>query len=196
MTRIALTGSIGMGKSTTAAMFADRGVSVWDADAAVRRAYRAGGPAVEPMSRLVPEAIVDGAVGKDALRGLIAVDRSLLPKVEAIIHPLVAEDREAFTRERTEAGETVLIYDIPLLFETGGEVGFDKVIVASAPADEQKRRVLGRGSMTEEDFALILARQMPDREKRLRADWVVNTTGLETAKRSVDRILAEVGYGA
>ncbi len=183
-----------MGKSTTAEMFAERGVSVWDADAAVRRAYRAGGPAVGPVSRLVPEAVRDGGINKDILREAISEDSSLLSKIEAIVHPLVAEDREEFTRERAAAGETLLVYEIPLLFETGAETGYDGIVVASAPAEAQRRRVLERGSMTGEDFELILARQMPDSEKRRRADWVIETTSPEEARNRVDGILEELGH--
>lgn len=178
-----------MGKSTTAAMFADHGLPVWDADAAVRRLYAQGGAAVAPIGRVFPAAIKDGAVSKKVLKGLIESDPSVLKKIEKIVHPLVAEDRALFLRQHE--GELVLL-DIPLLFETGGDKAVNKVVVVSAPAEIQRARVLERGTMSEAEFGTILAKQVPDAEKRRRADYVVETTTIEEAERQVAAILEEL----
>lgn len=178
-----------MGKSTTAQMFADRGVPVWDADAAVHRLYAAGGAAVEPLARICPEAIVTGAVDRGVLKDWIERDPTALSKIEAVVHPLVAEDRAAFLAEHP--GDLVL-FDIPLLFETGAEAQMDVTIVVSAPADLQRARVLDRPGMTEAIFDTILAKQMPDAEKRRRADYVIETVTLDAAAAEVDTVLAAI----
>ncbi|MHA6346056.1 dephospho-CoA kinase [Roseivivax sp. CAU 1761] len=184
--RLGLTGSIGMGKSTTAAMFAEAGCAVWDADAAVHRLYEAGGAAVAPMAALAPAAVRDGAVSRPALRAAIAADPDLLARIEALVHPLVRADREAFAA--AQAGR-IGVFDIPLLFETEGAAEMDGVAVVSTDAATQRARVLARGSMSAAAFEAIRAKQMPDAEKRARADWVIDTSDLETARAGVREVL-------
>lgn len=186
---IGLTGSIGMGKSTTAAMFAEAGCAVWDADAAVHRLYARGGRGVDAIATLRPDAIVDGAVSRDRLKTWIARDPTALPRIEAAIHPLVAEERRAFLSDSTA---DIVVLDIPLLFEAGLTDGLDLTVVVSAPADAQRNRVLARPGMTETRFDALLAKQMPDGEKRTRADRVIDTRDLETARAGVESILAEI----
>ncbi|MGF1660288.1 MAG: dephospho-CoA kinase [Rubrimonas sp.] len=196
MIALGLTGSIGMGKSTTARMFAAEGARVWDADEAVRRLYARGGPAVPAVSALAPGAIRDGAVDRDALRAAILADPALLPRIEAAVHPLVEQDRSAFlVAARADEAEMALC-DIPLLFETGAQTAFDAVVVASAPPEVQRARVLAREGMTPAAFAAILARQTPDAEKRARADFVIDTgAGFETARAQVRDVVAELRGG-
>lgn len=191
---IALTGSVGMGKSTTAAMFASAGVPVWDADAAVARLYAPGGAGADAIRALRPEAVrADGSVDREALREWVAANAAAaLPALEAAIHPLVAADRARFL---AGAEAPVVLLDIPLLFETGGEALADMTIVASAPPEVQRARVLARPGMTPERFEAILARQMPDAEKRARADHVIETTTLEGARARVAEILRDVEEG-
>ncbi|MFP4249055.1 MAG: dephospho-CoA kinase [Armatimonadota bacterium] len=187
--RLGLTGSIGMGKSATARIFAEEGCAVWDADAAVHRAYAKDGPAAGPLGAVFPEAIEDGSVSREALRRIIAGDSDALSRIEAIVHPLVTADRARFAGE---VGSDIVVFDIPLLFETGAEREMDAVAVVTAPAEEQRRRVLARGSMSEADFEGILARQMPDAEKRARADYVIVTDTPEHAREQVREILADI----
>lgn len=186
---LGLTGGIGMGKSTTAAMFADLGVPVWDADAAVHRLYAPGGAAVAPIAAAVPGSVSDGAVDRAALKRAIAADPTVLPRIEAIVHPLVAADRAAFL-----AGQTapVVLLDIPLLFEGGGDRLCDGVAVVSVPPEVQRARVMARGTMTPEDLDRILARQMPDPDKRARATWVIDTTTMDSARAAVQSILHQI----
>ncbi|PQV56638.1 dephospho-CoA kinase [Defluviimonas denitrificans] len=190
--RIGLTGSIGMGKSTTASMFADRGVPVWDADAAVHRLYAKGGAAVGPIARLCPDAVVDGAVDRARLKRWIAAEDGALGRLESTIHPLVAADRAEFLNRAARDGVRVVLLDIPLLFETGADTTVDATVVVSAPAEVQKARVLARPGMTEAHFQTILDRQMPDAEKRKRADYIVETLTLDDARAAVDRVLKEI----
>lgn len=191
---LGLTGSIGMGKSTTARLFAEAGVPVWDADAAVHRLYAAGGAGVGAIAALAPQVIVAGAVDRDRLRDAIIAEPELLARIEARIHPLVAADREAFAAAHAQAD--IILFDIPLLFETGGARELDGVLVVSAPAEVQRARVLERPGMTGEAFERILARQMPDAEKRARADFVIMTDrGVEAARADVLALVERIRAG-
>jgi len=189
--RIGLTGSIGMGKSTTAQMFRDLDVLVWDADAAVARLYQPGGAAIALIEAAFP-GTTNGEVNREALRSLIAKDPSVLLKVEAIVHPLVAADRDHFL---ANAKADIVVLDIPLLFETKLESQFDLIVVVSAPVDVQKARVLARPGMTEVEFHRLLARQMPDAEKRARADVLIETTSLEAARNAVHDLVKKIRAG-
>ena len=189
---LALTGSIGMGKSTVAAMFAAAGIPVFDADATVRRLQSDGGPLVERIEQRFPGTTRNGAVEREALAEAVLGKPDELAALEALVHPAVHHERTRFIVEN--AGAPALLFDIPLLFETHGEHAFDKVIVVSAPAEMQRARVLARPGMTEAKLEAILARQMPDAEKRARADFVIETGGeLSTTERQVRDILACLG---
>ncbi|MBY6201567.1 dephospho-CoA kinase [Maritalea mobilis] len=187
--KLGLTGSIGMGKSTTAQMFRDLGIPVWDADAAVHRLYSTGGAAVAPLSGLVPAAVVRGEVDRTVLKTEIKKDPELLNRIEKIVHPLVAEDRKSFLE--AHKADNLVVLDIPLLFETGGQGMVDAVVVVSTDEAEQRRRVLDRPGMTAEQFETIRARQMPDAEKRARADHVIRTDTLEDARAAVADIVSK-----
>ena len=186
---LGLTGSIGMGKSTTAQMFVDEGCALWDADAAVHRLYGPGGAAVAPLGLIWPEVVEAGNVSREALKKVIAADPEALKRIEGIVHPLVAEDRRAFL---AEAQDDIVVLDIPLLFEGGSERSMDAVVVVSVAPDVQKARVLARGSMTEAQFEMIRAKQMPDAEKRARADYVVTTDTMDHARAQVRQIVSEI----
>lgn len=188
--RLGLTGSIGMGKSTTARIFADLGHPVWDADAAVHRLYARGGAAVGPVGDLFPGAISDGAVDRAALKTALARDDTALKRLEGVVHPLVAADRDAFVAAHADAPLVVL--DIPLLFESAAPPELDGIAVVSTDAATQRQRVLARPGMTEETFAMILARQMPDADKRARADWVIPSDTLDAAQDAVQKIVQKV----
>lgn len=190
--RLGLTGSIGMGKSTTAKMFAEAGCAVWDADAAVHRMYAKGGAAVAPLQEVLPEAIVDGAVSREQLKRMIQEDQTVLKTLEQIVHPLVAEDRARFF---DEAEADIVVFDIPLLFETGGDATMDAVACVSVSPETQEKRVLARGTMTKEQFEQIRAKQMPNEEKCARSNFVVTTDTLETAQKQVDDIVARIRKG-
>ncbi|MEM8774473.1 MAG: dephospho-CoA kinase [Pseudomonadota bacterium] len=187
--KLGLTGSIGMGKSTTAAMFSDAGCAIWDADAAVHRLYAEGGKAVAAMKKAFPDAIVDGAVSRDALKSIIQRDPEKLKKIETIIHPLVAEDRASFLQA---SSSDITVLDIPLLFEVGAEASMDAVVCVTASPDIQKERVLARGTMTEAEFEAIRAKQMPDAEKRARADYFIETVSLESARAQVQAVVDDI----
>lgn len=188
--RLGLTGSIGMGKSTTAAMFAADGIPVWDADAAVHRLYAPGQPAARAVAKLFPQVMDnDGRVNRAGLRALIAADPKVLDQLNGIVHPLTAADRAQFIV--ANSGAEIVLLDIPLLFETGADRECDAIVVVSAPAEVQLARVLARG-MTEAEFRMIVARQTPDAEKRTRADYVIETTGLDTARAAVKTVLADI----
>ncbi len=190
---LGLTGSIGMGKSTTAAMFAKCGVPVWDADEAVHRLYRPGQPAARAIAARFPQAMdAEGGVNRAGLRAMVAADPAILDWLNATVHPLIAADRAAFIAAHQDA--KVVVLDIPLLFETGADARCDAVVVVSAPADEQRARVLGRG-MTETEFRTILARQMPDAEKRARADHIIETRDLASAEVAVRALIAKLSNG-
>lgn len=190
--KLGLTGSIGMGKSTTAKLLADAGCAVWDADAAVHRLYAPGGLAVAPMGAAFPDAIVDGAVSRDRLKQIIGADPAALGQIESIVHPLVGQDRAGFI---AQAQADILVFDVPLMFETGGAAQMDAVLVVSVPEDIQRDRVLARGTMTEAQFLAIKAKQMPDADKRARADYVVITDTLDHAQAQVQAILADIRKG-
>ncbi len=186
---LGLTGSIGMGKSSTARLFADAGCAVWDADAAVHRLYSKGGAAVGPMGEAFPEAIDDGSVSRAALKQIIGQDPNALKQIEQIVHPLVAMDRRAFFQDATA---DILVFDIPLLFEGGGDGAMDAVAVVSIDPETQRERVMARGTMTEAQFETILAKQVPDAEKRARADYLIITDTEEHARDQVNAVIADI----
>ncbi len=190
--KLGLTGSIGMGKSTTAKMFVDLGCDLWDADAAVHRLYATGGAAVGPMKETFSSAIVDGAVSRTMLKRIISTDPSALVRIEAIVHPLVAQDRDAFFAN-TKAD--IAVFDIPLLFETGGDKQMDATACVYVPEDVQERRVLERGTMTREQFLSIRDKQMPTAEKCARATYVIETDTLEHAHAQVQDIVNHIRAG-
>ncbi|MER9306731.1 dephospho-CoA kinase [Mesorhizobium sp. M0293] len=188
---LGLTGSIGMGKSTTAKMFAEAGVPVHDSDEAVHRLY--AGKAAPLVEAAFPGTTSAGVVDRAKLGARVLGDAVALKRLEAIIHPLVRADADAFLTRHRSAGAPIAVLDIPLLFETGGRDRVDKVVVVTAPADVQRERVLARPDMTEEKLASILARQVPDADKRRQADFVVDTgQGLDSARAAVAAIIAEL----
>ena len=187
--RLGLTGSIGMGKSTTAAMFLEEGIPVWDADAAVHRLYAPGGAAVGPLAALCPAALRDGGINRAALKDWIARDASALARIEAVVHPLVAADRAAFL---DRASSDIVVLDIPLLFEKGSEAEMDATLLVTAPPEVQRARVMARPGMTEAQFATILARQMPDAEKRARATHIVETLSLDSTRAYVRALITHI----
>ena len=187
--KLGLTGSIGMGKSTTAQMFAEAGCAVWDADAAVHRLYGPGGAAVAAIGQEFPQAIENGQVSRDALRAIIANDATALKRIEEIVHPLVQEDREEFIAARPQA---IGVFDIPLLFETGGDAQMDATACVNVSRETQEARVLARDTMTGDDLARILARQMPNAEKCARATYVIETDTLEHARAHVQDVLKDI----
>lgn len=187
--RLGLTGSIGMGKSTTAQMFAEAGCPVWDADAAVHRLYASGGAAVVPIAEVFPDAIRDGTVCRDALKSIIQHDPEALARIEAIVHPLVAQDRAVFVDRQTA---DIAVFDIPLLFEIGAEQELDATVTVTTSPERQKARVLDRGTMTEDQVDAILAKQMPDAEKRARADYVIETDTLAHARAQVQAVIDDI----
>ena len=195
MIRIALTGSIGMGKSTVARMFERAGIPVFDADAVVRDLQGPGGQLVGPIAERFPDAMRDGQLDRDRLGGIVLEVPARLAELEAIVHPAVRAARDAFIRDHADS--PALLFEIPLLFETGGETEFDKIVVVSAPPDVQRDRVLARPGMTPARLIAIIARQSSDADKRARADFVVDTgTDLSTTERQVGEIIACLGLGA
>jgi dephospho-CoA kinase len=190
---IGLTGSLAMGKSETAKLFAAEGVAVHDADAAIHQLYGKGGMAVAGIAEAFPETVKDGAVDRAALSARVAGDARALARLEALVHPLVAAEREAFLRQAASRGDRIVLLDIPLLFETGAEAGIDAVVVASAPASVQRARAMARPGMSAKKFESLLARQLPDVDKRAKAHFVVVTDkGLDHARAQVQMILAEI----
>jgi len=191
MILIGLTGSIGMGKSTTATMFREAGIPVYDADAAVHDLYDTGGAAVGPVGEAFPGVVKDGKVDREALRQAVLGNPEALKRLNAVVHPLVGRDRVGFFAKAEADGADMVVLDIPLLFETGGHANVDAVVVASAPAHMQRERVLARPGMTPERLDAILAQQMADAEKRARAHFVVDTSrGLAPARAQVAEIIA------
>ncbi len=191
---LGVTGSIGMGKSTTAKMFADAGVPVHDSDEAVHRLYR--GKAAPLVEAAFPGTVVDGVVDRAKLSKRVLGDGNALKRLEAIIHPLVRADAAAFLERHRANNAPLAVLDIPLLFETGGRDRVDKVAVVTAPPEVQRERVLSRPSMTEAAFEAILAKQVPDAEKRRQADFIIDTSlGMEAARQSVEKIVEELTGG-
>ena len=175
-----------MGKSTTAEMFRDEGIPVWSADDAVHRLYGPGGEAVALIATLCPEAVSEHGVDRSVLSRWITEMPDALSRIEAVVHPLVAADRECFLRN---SASDIVVLDIPLLFETGGDRYVDAIVVVSAPEDEQRRRVLARPGMTPQKLDLILSKQLPDGEKRKRANFVITTSSLDEARSGVQHVI-------
>ncbi len=191
---LGLTGSIGMGKSTTAAMFRDAGVPVHDSDETVHRLY--SGIAAPLIEERFPGVVTDGTVDREKLAKAVLGKPEALRDLEKIVHPLVRADADAFVQRHREAGTPVILLDIPLLFETGGENRVDRIVVVSAPAEIQRERVLARPGMTEDKFEAILARQVPDAEKRRRADFIVDSgKSKEAARDAVNDIIRQLAGG-
>ncbi len=179
-----------MGKTTTASLFQKEGIAIYDADAAVHEIYKPGGAAVAPLTALFPDAIIKGGVDRIRLGKLVLDNPAALKQLENIVHPLVGNMQLDFLRENAEQDAKMVVLDIPLLFENGGEKNIDVSILATAPYDIQKKRVLARKNMTEEKFHAILAKQMPDEEKRKKADFIVDTSkSVEDAYRQVKQII-------
>ncbi len=193
---IGLTGSIGMGKSTTAAMFRDAGCPVFDADAAVHDLYAQNGAAVPLIRAVFPDAIQNGAVDRAVLGAHMRADPFNLPVLESFIHPMVARLRADFLAKAENSGADIVVFDVPLLFETGGDKHVDKIVVVTAPENVQRDRVLARPGMTQALFESLLARQTPDAQKRARADFLIQTDkGLEQAREQVQSILKDIRLG-
>ncbi|MEH2551145.1 dephospho-CoA kinase [Bradyrhizobium sp. AZCC 2262] len=188
---LGLTGSIGMGKSTTAKLFIEAGVPVYDADAAVHKVYE--GEAAPAIEAAFPGTTVDGKVDRARLSARVVHDQAAIKQLEQIVHPMLGASRQKFLEEAERSGAPVVVMDIPLLFETGGEKRVDAVVVVSTDAATQRERILARGTMTSEALDGILARQLPDAEKRKRADFVVDTShGLDPVRTAIRDILAEL----
>ena len=188
---LGLTGSIGMGKSTTAKLFMEAGVPVYDADAAVHKIYE--GEAAPAVEAAFPGTTVDGKVDRAKLSARVVKDPAAIKQLEQIVHPMLGASRQKFLAEAEQSGAPVVVMDIPLLYETGGEKRVDAVVVVTTSPETQRERILARGTMTPEALDAILARQLPDAEKRKRADFVVDTShGLEPVRAAIRDILAEV----
>lgn len=187
---LGLTGSIGMGKSATAELFREEGVPVYDADAEVHALYATGGAAVAPVEAAFPGVTLEGAIDRSALRARVLDDPDAMKALEKIVHPLAGDAQKRFRDDARRNGASFVVLDIPLLYEAGGYAYCDYVVVVTAPAEVQRERVLARPGMTEETFASILARQMPDAEKRARADFILSTAhGFEFARDNVRAIV-------
>lgn len=193
---IGLTGSIGMGKTETARMFAQEGIPVSDSDAIVHQLYDKDGAAVEPVSAAFPGVVTGGRIDREKLARHLKIHPRDFTQLEAIVHPLVRAAQDKFLNEARARKSRLAVLDIPLLFETGRDRDVDKIVVVSAPADIQRRRVLARPGMTEEKFGGILARQLPDAEKRTRADYIVDSSqGLDYARAQVRHIIDVLSQG-
>ncbi|MEZ5896208.1 MAG: dephospho-CoA kinase [Parvularculaceae bacterium] len=193
MIAIGLTGSIGMGKSTVTGMFAGEGAETWNADDAVHRLYQPGAKGAQAVAAKFPAVVGEGGVDRDALSKLVLDDPAALADLEAIIHPLVSEDRSQFLDAAARSGADIVVLDIPLLFEKGYEKFFDAVVVVTAPAEVQRARVLARPGMSEKKFRSVLMKQTPDAEKRRRADYVIRTdVSLEETRAQVARTVADI----
>lgn len=187
--RLGLTGSIGMGKSTTAKFFENAGCALWDADAAVHRLYAKDGKAVQPIRKAFPNVVLNGSVSRDLLKKELELTSNGFEKLEAIVHPLVAQDRETFINQ---SSADILVFDIPLLFETGGDKFMDAVVCVTVDSTIQKQRVLARSTMTEKQLQSILKRQMPISEKLVKSDYVIETETLEHAEQQVGAVLKDI----
>ena len=187
---LGLTGSIGMGKSTTADMFREAGVPVWDADATVAKLYGKGGAAVAPLSALNMGLIQNDAVDREALKNWVKTDPNALNRLESLIHPLAAADRAEFIDDHSE--QSLIVCDIPLLYETGADQWLDAVLVVTTDAETQKARVMARAGMDPQLFDQILARQMPSSEKIARADYVIETNSFEGARKAVHDLINDL----
>ena len=186
---LGLTGSIGMGKSTTAALFAARGCLIWDADVTVHRAYSEGGDGIAEIRKIAATAIDSNGVNRDKLRTLILEDRTLLAKIEAIIHPIVQKDRQAFI---TSNPGSILVFDIPLLFELNSESDFDAVACVLSTLEMQKTRVMARPGMTRAQLEMIISKQLPAADKAARANYIIDTATEDTAIAAVDSVLKDI----
>jgi dephospho-CoA kinase len=186
---LGLTGSIGMGKSTTCALFAERGCLIWDADLTVHQAYGRGGAAVGPVSNILPQVIEKKQINREKLRQIISEDPTILPQIEAIIHPLVQQNRNDFISANPSS---ILVFDIPLLFELNAEADFDAVACVFSEPEIQKKRVMNRPGMTKIYFEMILRKQLPVSEKVSRSDYVINTATSKTAEIAVDIIIKNI----
>ncbi|GLQ35531.1 dephospho-CoA kinase [Amylibacter marinus] len=189
---LGLTGSIGMGKSTTAEMFRDAEIAVWDADAAVHELYTTDTETIEKIHDIAPIAVTADGVDRQALSRCLQADKELFPKLETIVHEAIRTHRAAFIEACQTTGQKMAVLDIPLLFETGAQDWLDAVLVVSVDADVQKARVMERPGMTEDVFAMILSRQTPDGEKRARADYVIETHDLDGARASVQNVIESI----
>ena len=188
---LGLTGSIGMGKSTTAKLFAEAGVPVYDADATVHRLYE--GEAAPAIEAAFPGTTADGKVDRQKLSARVVHDPTAMKQLEQIVHPMLGASRQKFFDDAEQSGAPVAVVDVPLLFETGGEKRVDAVVVVTTSPENQRERILSRGTMSDEAFGAILARQLPDAEKRKRADFVVDTShGLDPVRAQIRDILREV----
>lgn len=189
--RLGLTGSIGMGKSTVGKMFEKQGIPVYNVDAEIHKLYEPGGEAVAPIKAQFPDAVINGRVDRPSLSKIVVGNEEAIKRLEAIVHPLVGIDRSGFISKAEQNGAWLVVLDVPLIFETGGEKNFDKIAVVSAPKDVQRQRVLARDDVSEEKFEAILARQLPDAQKRERADFVIYTdcSEQETCQQVEDLIL-------
>ncbi len=193
MVIVGLTGSIGMGKSETAKMFRSLGVPVYDADAAVHAIYAPGGSAVAPVETAFPGVTGAGGVDREALAKRVLNDSAALKKLESIVHPLVGLEQQKFLQKAAEENAEIIVIDVPLLFETGGEKRVDCVVLVSAPYEVQRERVLARPGMTEEKFQAILAKQAPDAQKREKADFIIDSSkGIEDAMAQVRALLPKL----
>lgn len=189
---LGLTGSIGTGKSTASAMFAEAGLPIWDADAAVHRLYAENGGGAQALASDFPEAIAAGAVSREALKRILAADPSRLARLEQIIHPMVSADRKKFV---AQTKSDIVVLDIPLLFETGAEAECDATLLITAPADLQKARVMARPGMTDQQFSLILSRQLSEQEKRTRATHIVETLSFDSTRSYIQALIAYILAG-
>lgn len=194
---VGLTGSIAMGKSETAKMFGARGIPVFDSDAAVHELYGPGGAAVPAIAALAPSAVIDDTVDRRRLAALVVDDQGLLRRIEGVVHPLVKARQNAFLKEAEDAGCDMALLDIPLLFETGRDAEVDVIVVVSAGAELQKDRAMKRPGMTVDKLDFILSRQLPDEQKRERADYVIDTSvSLADTAHEVDRVIAAIRSNA